>query len=631
MCGICGSCGIIDRGLLSRMCGAMVHRGPDDEGHHVDGQVMLGMRRLKIIDLETGNQPIYNEDRTVAVVYNGELYNFRENRQFLEERGHRFSTRSDTETIVHLYEEYGDDCLSKLRGMFAFALWDSRRRRMLLARDRLGIKPLYVWQKDGRLLFASELKCLLEYPGLDRTIDFGALHDYLTYLCVPAPGTIFRDIRKLEPGHRMTWQDGRTDIRKYWDAADHLGKGTGTADEDELAERLVCLVRDSVRRHLVSDVPIGVFLSGGLDSGSLVAIASEVSERPVKTFSIGFDDPVYNEAPQARIVAERYGTDHHEYIVGPAGMDEIEGILGYFDEPFADSSAIPTYLVSKHARRTATVALSGDGGDEAFGGYGNYRADRIGQWVRGTPFPLGNLIPLVASAIPDSGNGLSAASQVRKLLDLRAMSPEQAHVFWLRCFSEDLKEKLYRSAELRSLLRTDSLERYRSAFGGCRTPDFINACICVDVKTVLPNDYLTKVDRASMANSLEVRVPFLDHELMEFCLALDSRHKLRGLTTKYLLKRVMARRLPREILKGKKKGFSIPLSRWFREGFSSLLGEYLSEERVRRRGYFNPAFVRELCESHAAGRRDFSKELWALICFEIWHRRYLDGSGGGPA
>jgi asparagine synthase (glutamine-hydrolysing) len=625
MCGICGSCGIVDRDLLSRMCGAMVHRGPDDEGHHVDGQVMLGMRRLKIIDLETGNQPIYNEDRTVAVVYNGELYNFQETRQLLEERGHRFSTRSDTETIVHLYEEYGDECLSKLRGMFAFALWDSRRRRMLLARDRLGIKPLYYWEKGGRLLFASELKCLLEHPGLDRALNFRALHDYLTYLCVPAPDTIFRDVRKLEPGHFMTWQDGRTEIRRYWDAADHLDAGDENRGEDALGERLYELMRDSVRRHLVSDVPIGVFLSGGLDSGTLVAIASEVSDRPVKTFCIGFDDPVYNEADQARQVAERYGTDHHEYIVGPAGMGEIEEILRFFDEPFADSSAIPTYFVSKYTRQTATVALSGDGGDEAFGGYGNYRADRIGQWLRNIPSPFGGLIPRFVAAIPDSGNGLSAAAQVKKLLSLREMAPEQGHVFWLRCFSDDLKEKLYSNAHLRTCLATDSLDRYRSAFGGCRTADFINACICVDVKTVLPNDYLTKVDRASMANSLEVRVPFLDHELMEFCLSLESRFKLKGLSTKHLLKKVMGKRLPREILEGKKKGFSIPLSRWFREGFSSLLGEYLSEDRVKRRGYFEPAFVRKLCEQHAAGNRDFSKELWTLICFEIWHRQYLDG------
>jgi len=624
MCGICGSCGIVDRDLLSRMCGAMVHRGPDDEGHYVDGQVMLGMRRLKIIDLETGNQPIFNEDRTVAVVYNGELYNFRENRQFLEERGHRFSTRSDTETIVHLYEEYGDECLSKMRGMFAFALWDLKRRRMLLARDRLGIKPFYYWEKGGRLLFASELKCLLEHPSLDKTIHFGALHDYLTYLCVPAPDTIFRDVRKLEPGHFMIWQDGRTEIRRYWNAADHLDAADENRGEDALGERLYELMRDSVRRHLVSDVPIGVFLSGGLDSGTLVAIASEVSDQPVKTFCIGFDDPVYNEADQARRVAERYGTDHHEYIVGPADMGEIEEILRFFDEPFADSSAIPTYFVSKYTRQTATVALSGDGGDEAFGGYGNYRADRIGQWLRKAPSAAGGILSLIAEAIPDSGNGLSAAAQVKKLLSLREMTPEQGHVFWLRCFSDDLKEKLYSDARLRACLATDSLNRYRSAFGGCRTADFINACICVDVKTVLPNDYLTKVDRASMANSLEVRVPFLDHELMEFCLSLESRYKLKGLSTKHLLKNVMGKRLPREILEGKKKGFSIPLSRWFREGFSSLLGEYLSEDRVRRRGYFEPSFVRKLCEQHAAGHRDFSKELWTLICFEIWHRQYLD-------
>lgn len=622
MCGICGSYGIIDKSLLERMCKRIVHRGPDDVGHYLDERVMLGMRRLKIIDLVTGNQPIYNEDGSIVIVFNGEIYNFRENRRFLEERGHRFRTHSDTETIVHLYEEFGDDCLSRLRGMFAFALWDNNKKRLLLARDRLGIKPLYYWARGDALLFASELKCLLEYSGIERTIDFRALHDYLTYLCVPSPDTIFQDIRKLDPGHLLIRQEGKTEIRKYWDVADHLKSNRGTGDEEEIRDQAYELLKDSVKRHLISDVPLGVFLSGGLDSGTMVALASEVSGTSVKTFSIGFEDPFYNELDNARLVADMYGTEHHEYIVGPASMEEVEHILGYFDEPFADSSAIPTYYVSKYTKESVTVALSGDGGDEAFGGYGNYRAERIGAWYRKVPSCMRtSLMPFVTGAIPDSGNNLSTKSQIKKIMGMHSMSADYGHIFWLRCFSEELKEKLYRCNDLRECLQADSIDNYRQNFDVCRTDDFINACICVDIKTILHNDYLTKVDRASMANSLEVRVPFLDHEFIQFVVSLPSRYKLKGLTTKYLLKKIMKNKLPKEILGGKKKGFSIPLARWLRQDFSMLIGEYLAPDQITKRGYFNADFVKKLCELHVSGRKDYSKELWTLICLEIWHRQ----------
>jgi asparagine synthase (glutamine-hydrolysing) len=624
MCGICGSYGIIDRVLLENMCKMITHRGPDDEGHFIDGCVMLGIRRLKIIDLVTGNQPIFNEDGSIIVVYNGEIYNFQENRNFLEKRGHRFRTNSDTETIVHLYEEMGDDCLSRLRGMFAFALWDRNRKKLLLARDRLGIKPLYYWEKNGCLLFASELKCLLKYRNLDRSLNFRSLHDYLTYLCVPAPGTIFRDIQKLEPGYFLICQEGKVHIQKYWDIANYLSADSAPVDEETLRQRMYELIKDSVRKHLISDVPLGVFLSGGLDSSTIVAVAAEVSASPIKTFSIGFEDPFYNELESARLVAETFETDHHEYVVGPASMEEVENILRFFDEPFADSSAIPTYYVSKYTRETATVALSGDGGDEAFGGYGNYKADRISEWYRKVPsFIRTGLMPFVTRSIPDSGNNLSTKAQIKKILSMHSLPPDYGHIFWLRCFSGELKEKLYRHEDLQASLAEDSINRYRNYFNDSRTKDFINACICVDIKTTLPNDYLAKVDRVSMANSLEVRVPFLDHEFLEFAVSLHSRFKLRGLTTKYLLKKVMEKRLPQEILKGRKKGFSIPLAHWFREDFSVLIGEYLSEEQIRRRGYFDPKFVKQLCDLHVSGRRDYSKELWSLICFEIWHRNYV--------
>jgi len=625
MCGICGTYGLIDRDLLARMCGAISHRGPDDEGHYYSSDVMLGMRRLKVIDLNTGNQPIFNENRDIVVVYNGEIYNYKENRGYLENKGHKFYTNSDTETIVHLYEELGDKCVERLRGMFAFALWDSVRERLLLARDRIGIKPLYYYFKDGVLLFASELKALLQCPSINKEINFHALHDYLTYLCVSAPDTIFKNIFKLEPGHMIICEYGNIEIKRYWDVCPQYDIYGGLfKNEATITERMYELILESIKSHLISDVPLGVFLSGGLDSSSIVAITSEILNKPLKTFSIGFEDDYYNELDNARLVAKRFGTDHHEYIVSPASIKDIQEILYFFDEPFADSSAIPTYYVSKYARQNVTVALSGDGGDELFGGYGNYKADKIGLLYKKIPsFIRNSLIPAIADCIPDAAEYLSGKARIKKILSMSRMSSEEGHVFWLSCFSEEAKRELYSDSSLTGLLCNNSLDRYIRYFNGYDMTDFINSCIYVDVKTVLPNDYLTKVDRMSMANSLEVRVPFLDHKLLEFAMSISSKYKIRGLTTKYLLKKIMKDKLPEAIIKGRKKGFSMPLSRWFREDFSVLLDEFLSENIVKKRGYFNYEFVERLSKDHLAGRKDNSKLLWTLVCFEIWHRRFI--------
>ncbi len=626
MCGICGTYNLIDKDLLTRMCGAISHRGPDDEGHYYGSDVMLGMRRLRVIDLNSGNQPIFNEDRSIAVVFNGEIYNFKENRKYLEDRGHKFYTNSDTETIVHLYEELGDRCLERLRGMFAFALWDTGRKRLFLARDRIGIKPLYFYYKDGVLIFSSELKGILQYEGIKREINFQALHDYLTYMCVPDPDTIFRDVYKLEPGHIITCENGKVEIKRYWDIDLHREKTTDWADDDNgMEDKMLDLMRESIGLHLISDVPLGVFLSGGLDSSSIVAITSEILNKPVKTFSIGFEDDYYNELDNARLVAKRYGTDHHEYIVGPTSIKDIEDILYFFDEPFADSSAIPTYYVSKYVKQNATVALSGDGGDELFGGYGNYKADKIGLFYKKIPSSIRNgLIPAIAGCIPDASDYISGKARLKKILSISGMSSEEGHVFWLSCFSEAAKRELYSDSNLTGLLGNNSLDRYLRYFNGLDGSDFINSCIYVDIKTVLPNDYLTKVDRMSMANSLEVRVPFLDHKLLDFAMSISSKYKVRGLTTKYLLKKIMKDKLPKEIIEGKKKGFSIPLAKWFREGFSTLIKEFLSEDLIKKRGYFNYNFIKCLFADHISGKKDNSKQLWTLICFEIWHRRYVD-------
>ncbi len=624
MCGICGAYGLSDQELLKKMCSAMMHRGPDDEGHYFDSDVMLGMRRLKVIDLATGSQPIYNEDRSVVVVYNGEIYNYMELRDELVKAGHIFKTNSDTETIVHLYEEYGDDFINRLRGMFAFALWDAERKRLILARDRIGIKPLYYYFKNGILLFASEIKSLLVYPEISREINYNALHDYLTFGYVPAPNTIFADIYKLLPGYMLLCEDGKVTIKQYWDINNGDYKELSEYDENELSAQLLRLMEESIRMHLISDVPLGVFLSGGTDSSTITALASEIFGRPLKTFSIGFEDDYHNELYNAGLVAKRYRTEHHEFVVKPAHIDLLEDILYYFDEPFADSSAIPTYFVSRCARGDVTVALSGDGGDEVFGGYGNYKADKIGLVYRRLPtFIKDKIIPFGIDKFIHETNYYSKGQQIRKVMNMANLPPEHGHIFWLSCFGEDGKRELYKREEFKECLKHNSLDRYMTFFVDRNNNDFINKCIYTDIKTVLPDDYLTKVDRMSMANSLEVRVPLLDHKLVEFALCIPSKYKLRGLTTKYLLKKIMRDKLPKEIINGKKMGFSIPLAKWFTEDFSKLINEYLSKGIIQKRGYFNYDFVEFLSNDHFAGRKDNSKLLWTLICFEIWHRRYV--------
>ncbi len=626
MCGICGIYGMNDRNLIERMCAKITHRGPDAEGFYFDAGLMLGMRRLKVIDLETGDQPVYNEDKTVVVINNGEIYNYREVRKDLQDAGHIFATNSDTEVMVHLYEEYGDGFVNKLRGMFACALWDTKKQRIVLARDRIGIKPLYYHFHNGILSFASELKSLLVCPKISKELNFSALHKYLTYTYVPAPETIFENIYKLMPGHRLVGVNGRIWTEQYWDLnkGDYTYNETQRMDENELSEQLSSLIKESVKMHLVSDVPLGVFLSGGTDSGTILDYASEATDTPVRTFSIGFDDDYYNELDNARIMSHKYETSHTEYVIKPQEMDYMETVLSTFDEPFADSSAIPAYFVSKHAKQHATVALSGDGGDEIFGGYGNYRADKITNYYRRLPSAVRDkLNPFIANKFSKNNSGVLA--QIKKLAETSSFSPEYGHAFWLSVFSRGTKEKLYTHENLKSLLDVDPLAEYEDYSRHYYNGDFINGCMNIDMKRVLPDDYLTKVDRMSMLNSLEVRVPFIDHRLIEFAVTIPSRYKLKGLTSKYLLKRIMKGRLPDKILNGKKKGFSMPLNKWFKEDFSSLVDKYLSKKKIEQRGYFNYDAISAISSEHMSGRRDNSKFLWTLICFEIWHKEFLPG------
>lgn len=621
MCGICGAYGLLDKSLLERMCNKISHRGPDGWGHYIDTDIMLGMRRLNVIDLYTGNQPIYNEDKSIVIIYNGEIYNFHENRKSLEQSGHVFSTKTDTETIVHLYEEFGDNFVTKLRGMFAFALWDIKRKRLLLARDRIGIKPLYYYYKNGKLLFASEMKALLEYSGITKEINYNALHNYLTYMYVPAPDTIFDGIYKLKPGHLAVYEKDNLRLEKYWSG--NIEYHNIPKNEYEVAATLNELIEESIKMHLISDVPLGVFLSGGTDSGTVVAIMAEVAKERIKTFSVGFEDRVFNELENARLVANRYKTEHHEFIIKPPKMEDIENILCYFDEPFADSSAVPTYYISRYARGSVTVALSGDGGDEVFGGYGNYKVDKINSIYRKLPtFLEKKIMPFLLNELLSKCDCYLKNLQLKKIISMTKMSQEYGHILWLSCFDNDYKRKLYNKEELKDQLIYDPIVKYLPFFIDNNT-DFINKCMYVDIKTILPDCYLTKVDRMGMANSLEVRVPLLDHKLIEFALAMPSRYKLNNLKTKYLLKKVMNNRLPKKIIYGKKKGFSIPLARWLVEDFSGLVSKYLSKEIVKKRGYFNHEYITCLYNEHLSSKRDNSKLIWALLCFEIWYNKYF--------
>ncbi|KJU86894.1 asparagine synthase, glutamine-hydrolyzing [Candidatus Magnetobacterium bavaricum] len=627
MCGICGIYGLHDKEIIQRMCKTLAYRGPDNEGYFYDSNLMLAMRRLSVIDIETGKQPLYNEDKSIILVYNGEIYNYRELTKELKEKGHIFTTNSDTETIIHLYEEYGEGLLKHLRGMFAFALWDLKRQQLFIARDRIGIKPLYYCYNSKIFAFASEIKSLLVHPDIGRELNYKGLHDYLTFMYVPAPNTIFKDIYKLLPGHFLIYENGNITIRQYWDLDndDIILKDISKYDENDLLEKLSNLIEESIKIHLVSDVPLGVFLSGGTDSGSIVAMLSEITDTPIKSFSIGFEDNYLNELDNARLVAKRYKTDHHEFIIKPQNIDFIQDIISYFDEPFADSSAIPTYYVSKYAKQEVTVALSGDGGDEAFGGYGNYKADKIILYYNSLPsFLREKAIPFFTDKLKHSSENLSFNYRLKKLIAMSRLSPELGHVFWLSIFDRELKDRLYKDIMLRTLLNNDTLNRYHDYFSRFNKKDFINQCICVDIKTVLPDDYLKKVDMMSMLNSLEVRVPFLDHKLLEFAVNIPSKFKLKGLTTKYLLKKIMKKKLPNEILEGKKKGFSIPLSKWFRDDFSALIENYLSENLIRKRGYFDYKLISLMIKEHMTKVKDNSKFLWTLICFEIWHQKYLN-------
>jgi asparagine synthase (glutamine-hydrolysing) len=605
--------------LLSAMLCSLRHRGPDDEGRHVDGPVAIGMRRLSIIDLATGHQPIHNEDGSLWVVCNGEIYNFPQLRRELEARGHLFTTHSDTEVIVHLYEDFGDDFVDHLAGMFAIALWDARRRRLVLARDRLGIKPLYYHDGAHRIVFGSEIKALL-CTGIDREIDLQALHDYLSFNYVPGPRSIFRQVRKLAPGHLLVCEGGRTILRRYWRLPGPIA--VSTRSEAELAGELRGLLRKTVAEHLASDVPLGIFLSGGVDSGSLVALASEAPSTRLRTFSIGFEHPSYDELAIARTVAERFGTEHHELVIRPDAVRLVPELVRFFDEPFADSSAIPVYYVARLAREHVKVALSGEGGDEVFGGYETYAAYHMAQAYKRLPRILSQQwIPHIVRALPVSDRRVSFDYRAKRFVDGALLPAADGHYHWKVIFSEAAKESLY-ARGVNGF--ADPCRLYRGAWDHSRAGDPLLRLQQVDQAVYLPDDILVKADRMTMANSLEGRVPFLDHRVVEFAATLPPRLRVRGLRTKVLLKRAMGASLPAEVIGRRKQGFNVPIPVWIRGELRDFVNDVLHPRRVRDAGFFDPRAVQDLIRDHAEHRNDWSRNLWGLLMFELWREEYVE-------
>jgi asparagine synthase (glutamine-hydrolysing) len=604
------------------MCDLIWHRGPDDEGYYLDDLAGLGMRRLSIIDLESGHQPISNENDKIWVVYNGEIYNFQEMRASLEKKGHFFKTRSDTEVIVHAYEEYGDRCVEKLNGMFAFALWDMTQNRLLLARDHLGIKPLYYWVGNDEIVFGSELKTVIAHPRVPKEIDPNSLDMFLSLEYIPSPKTIFKNIYKLPAGHRLVFQDGSFTLDQYWEISFHSDLPD---DENQCAEMLDELIKDAVRHQMISDVPLGAFLSGGIDSSSVVAVMSEISPEPIKTFSIGFEDSTYDELPYARQVALRFGTDHYEETLRPDIASTAEKLMRHLDEPFADFSVFPTYLVSQVARQNVKVVLSGDGGDELFGGYDAYVAQNLDRYYQRLPSALRRrVLPTLLSRIPPQPAKKGLINKAKRFVEGANLPLSLQHARWMIFMNAEDKERLYQPG-LHTCLDGNSPERILEVyFAKAAQAEPLAQQQYVDVKTYLVEDILTKVDRMSMAVSLETRVPLLDYRIVEFALNLPDGMKLYRGQTKRILKRAMSGRLPDEILNKPKQGFSIPLKHWLRGPLKPMMIDLLSNETVKQRGYFKPETVTEWVSEHLEGRANHSHRLWALMVFELWHRQVFE-------
>ena len=634
---MCGICGIFNLNLaplacaeqIGRMTARLVHRGPDSEGRLERPYLAFGIRRLKVIDLATGDQPLSNETGDVSLIFNGEIYNFRELRQGLLERGHRFRTHTDGEVIAHLYEERGPDCLRELNGMFAIALWDDRTQRLLLARDRAGEKPLYYWQGWNTFAFASEIKSLLEYPEIPRQPDFEAWTEYLLHGYIPGPRSAFRDIRKLPAAHRLVAEKGSITIEPYWRLADYLrppeAPPVSRVEKRKLVEELRDRIRQAAISRLVSDVPLGVFLSGGVDSSTIVALMSELAPGQVNSFSVSFADRSFNEQSYAELVARHFRTRHHTFKANANNLREaLDCMSCHLDEPLADPAVLPTFLISRFARSEITVALSGEGSDELFGGYPTYIGAQMAEYylrlprrLRDRAFrPLSELLPVSSGAVP-------VGHFLRRFVAQADTPAAERHLVWFGVFSpEELKDLLAPGwPGPRSLGKGFTV--LPRVLENTRFESTLAKMLYLDFRTYLEDDLLAKVDRASMACSLELRTPFLDHRLVEFAAGLPASLKLRHFRLKDILKKAVAPWLPQKIVHRQKRGFSVPIAAWMREGLRPLLEETFEFEKLKRQGWFSPLFVRRLFEEHQAGRADNRKPLWTLLCLQLWYERWM--------
>ncbi len=635
MCGIAGVINYYERRevpkrLIEKMVSALEHRGPDDVGVHVNDNIGLGIRRLSIIDLQKGHQPISNENNSIWVVYNGEIYNYKELRQGLEKKGHTFKTNTDTEVLLHLYEEMGKNFVTALNGMFAFALWDKKRHTLLLARDRAGIKPLFYYIGRDKLSFASELKSLLQDPSVPRDLNHHAVYDYLSLQYIPAPHTIFQGVKKLPPAHVLEYVDGEVSLHQYWtipykspddETAAPLTSKAIKQYATEVRERL----QEAVRRRLISDVPLGAFLSGGIDSSAIVALMANVSTTQVKTFSIGFRNAgYYDERKYARKIVRQFQTQHYEFDVEPNALEVLPLLIKHFDEPFADSSAIPTYYLAKLARQHVTVCLSGTGGDELFAGYRRYLIEHLYRQYQRYPKSIQALAMNLSKMLPVSRT--SAIKEyfllLKRFLACQETSPMLRHISMMTCFSDDAREALY-TKNFAKMYHPDTgpIEQFYK-----KTDHFddLSRTLFADFHTYLPGDLLVKEDRMTMAVSLEGRVPFLDHELIEYVASLPSSLKVHNLTTKYIFKEAMRPLLPSTIVDRRKHGFAVPIGEWFKNDLKSYATEVFQDRKTTQRGYFHAEYIQSLLDEHQKGIQDFSPQLWSLLIFELWCREYLD-------
>jgi len=626
MCGIAGAFEYegrkgIDRATLVDMLSVIEHRGPDDQGTLFCGSFAMGMQRLSIIDLPGGKQPISNEDGKITVVFNGEIYNYRELQQTLRSRGHVLNTSSDTEVIVHLYEDMGEDCVKELRGMFAFAIWDSSRQRLFIARDRLGIKPLYYKEQCGSLIFSSEIKAILKYPGVVPSLNVQGLGHYLSLKYVPAPETMFAGIHVLSPGHLLTCDRNGSKVRPYWDLSFAESKESRPS-EGACAEQLEALLREAVRLHLVSDVPFGAFLSGGVDSSLIVALMQQMMNVPVKTFSVGFQgggSEAFSELPYARIVAKRFETDHHEIYVTPDDFINLaEKVVWHLDQPIADNACVASYMVSKLASQHVKMVLTGEGGDELFAGYARYAGEQLSSLFRFVPSPAKSLALSVVQRLP----GLRRPKAALLALCQRDELTRLAN--WFPLFDRTRKPCLLTEQFFHQLSDPYAVEVFREQLDGADAKDWLSRMLYVDTKLWLPDDLLARGDKTSMAASLEGRVPLLDHKLVEFAASLPSDMKIKRLARKYLLKKVARKWLPAEVIDRKKEGFPMPFSLWFRKECRPFVRDLLSPETTKRRGLFNSDYIQSLLMEHDAGTADHGQLLWGLMSVELWHRAFLD-------